>query len=359
MVPLIYAIIVYRRLLGYDDYHLPGNHKAYGFTAVEEGAEERRSSAHLSPPTPYDPTGLTLGTTTTVTGGEPRTRDRSVSFGSRRISLNFTRPAGVSPQPSPPLPLPLDERRVSYDHKRDTQFEAYTARRASQHTSRHNSSGSGSGSGSYHNNDDVSRALGDEFGFSDLPSPSPAEPGRVVVGAGGRGGGGGEIVSAGAVHAAHAPRPRVSSIGMARQTSYEAVLSAAGPASAGPKFAVTVTTPPGEGPRRGRSLNLGYIPEEEDHHHHHHQHHYQYQNQHHYGEGQGEDQDQDQGRENFIAAGNAGANEKANATGRVGRRRAVSESQQALLGAGQDGDASAMERGEGLEDVELGGMGRR
>ncbi|KAI1160618.1 hypothetical protein F5B18DRAFT_663716 [Nemania serpens] len=300
MIPLIYAIIIYRRLLSYDDYHLPGNHKAYGFTAVEEGVEERRSSAHLSPPTPYDPTSLTLGTTTTVTSGgnEPRTRDRSVSIGTRRISLNFTRPASVSPQPSPPLPAPLDERRVSYDHKRNTQFEAYAARRASQQISRH-----GSGSGSYHDDlSDVSRALGDEFGFSDLPSPSPAEPGRVV---GARGGG--EIVSAGAVHAAHISRPRVSSNGMARQTSYEAVLG-------GPKLmvTVTVTTPPDESLRRGRSLNLGHIPEEEDHHHHHH------------------------------------------AAGRVGRRRAISESQQALLGGGQDGDASVMEDVE----LELKGKGR-
>ncbi|KAI1111143.1 hypothetical protein F5Y14DRAFT_328366 [Nemania sp. NC0429] len=357
-IPLIYAIIIYRRLLSYDDYHLPGNHKAYGFTAVEEGVgvgEERRTSTtHLSPPTPYDPTSLALGTTTTVTGGsgEPRTRDRSVSIGSRRISLNFTRPTSMSPQTqaqvSPPL---LDERRVSYDHKRDTQFEAYAAKRASQRMSRHSSasgSASGSGSGSYRDDvslrDDVSRALGDEFGFSDLPSP-PAEPGRVVNNNNNNNGrGGGEVVSAGAVRAAHGvSRPRVSSIGMARQTSYEVVVSKSGGGETGGANAnanvnvngvtFTVTTPPDEALRRGHSLNLGYIPEEEDHHHY----------QHHYPPGQGP--------EVFIANANAKATGRAG----LGRRRAASESQQALLA---DDGASAMERAganasAGLEDVEL------
>jgi hypothetical protein len=212
--------------LSYDDYHLPGNHKPFGFAAVEEGVEDvRASSIHLSPPTPYDPTNSTLGITTTVTGGEPRTRGRSVSVGSRRISLSFSRNASPSPQPSP-SPDPAHERRLSYDHKRDTQFEAYVARRASQRSSAHDRD-------SYFDGDDVKRALGDEFGFSAAPSPS-------------------ETISSGAVHAAQVSRPRVSSIG--RQTSYEGLVSVASPG-----ITVLVTTPPEESLQRGHSLNS--VPE--------------------------------------------------------------------------------------------------
>ncbi|KAF2963455.1 hypothetical protein GQX73_g10127 [Xylaria multiplex] len=63
IIPLIYATITYRRLLNYDDYHLPGNHKAFGFTNIEEPTEDR-FSRHLSLPGPYDPTSSVLGTTT-------------------------------------------------------------------------------------------------------------------------------------------------------------------------------------------------------------------------------------------------------------------------------------------------------
>ncbi|TGJ79674.1 hypothetical protein E0Z10_g9094, partial [Xylaria hypoxylon] len=170
IIPLIYAIIIYRRLLNYDDYHLPGNHKGFGFTNIEEAAEDRFST-HLAPPSPYDPTNQTLGITTTVTGGEPQQRGRSVSIGSRRISLSFSRNASVSPHPSPPV----DERRASYDHKRDTQFEAYVARRASHRSSL------GARDSGMSLQDDVKRALGDEFGFGDLPSP--AERGTTTTNA--------------------------------------------------------------------------------------------------------------------------------------------------------------------------------
>ncbi|RYC55915.1 hypothetical protein CHU98_g10295, partial [Xylaria longipes] len=172
IIPLIYAIIIYRRLLNYDDYHLPGNHKAFGFASPEEGIEDR-SSLYLSPPTAYDPTNPTLGITTTITSGEAQTRGRSVSIGSHRISLSFSRNASVSPHPSPPLDAE-QERRTSYDHKRDTQFEDYLARRASQKSGLHRRDSYYEGT-SLQN--DVKRALGDEFGFGDLPSP--AEPSKT------------------------------------------------------------------------------------------------------------------------------------------------------------------------------------
>ncbi|KAI0530337.1 hypothetical protein GGR58DRAFT_239927 [Xylaria digitata] len=290
IIPLIYAIITYRHLLNYDDYHLPGNHKAFGFTNIEEPTEDR-FSRHLSPPGPYDPVNPTLGTTTTVTAGEPQTRGRSVSIGSRRISLSFSGNASVSPHPSPPL----NERRVSYDHKRDTQFEAYVARRASQRSSiRDRNSGASF-------QDDVKRALGDEFGFSDLPSPAELGNGNAK----------GEMVGAGTVNAAHVSRPRVSSIG--RQTSYEAVVGGTNGIS------VMITTPPDESVQRGHSLNsVPEAHEEEDH----------------------------QSRQ-------------------VTRKRAVSESQQALLGdsdsEGRGGrtSPSRIDRVEGLEDIELDTRKRR
>ncbi|KAI0517036.1 hypothetical protein F5B22DRAFT_144554 [Xylaria bambusicola] len=275
IIPLIYAIIIYRRLLNYDDYHLPYNHKAFGFAGIEEGVDDHRLSrvsTNLSPPTPYDPTNPGLGTITTITGGEPQNRGRSVSIGSRRISLSFSRNGSVSPHPSPP---PSDaspmERRTSYDHRRDTQFEDYVARRASQRLSGHSLQ------------DDVNRALGDEFGFTEHPSESK-----------------GETVTSGAVHAGHASRPRVSSIG--RQTSYEALVGGTNGIS------VTITTPPEETIQRGHSLNsVPEAHEEEDHRH----------------EG---------GRQ---------------------RKRAVSESQRALLGDDDGEGRRRMERVAGLEDVEL------
>ncbi|KAI8951244.1 hypothetical protein F4801DRAFT_298794 [Xylaria longipes] len=303
IIPLIYAIIIYRRLLNYDDYHLPGNHKAFGFASPEEGIEDR-SSLYLSPPTAYDPTNPTLGITTTITSGEAQTRGRSVSIGSHRISLSFSRNASVSPHPSPPLDAE-QERRTSYDHKRDTQFEDYLARRASQKSGLHRRDSYYEGT-SLQN--DVKRALGDEFGFGDLPSP--AEPSKTNAR--------GEVVSSGAVPAGHASRPRVSSIG--RQVSYEAIVGTNG----GPT--VTITTPPEEALQRGHSLNsVPEAHEEEDHHHHHH-----------------------------------------HASERTTRKRAASESQQALLGDSGDSETRSgrrsparIERVPGLEDVELENRKRR
>ncbi|KAI8626207.1 hypothetical protein F5Y19DRAFT_229870 [Xylariaceae sp. FL1651] len=303
VIPLIYAIIIYRRLLEYDDYHLPGNHKAFGFASVEEGVEDA-SSIYLGPPTPYDPTNSSLGTTAIVTGGEPRSRARSLSTG-RRISLSFSRNASPPPQNTPPIPESAHQRRPSYDHKRDTQFDDYVARRTSMRSSHHDRDSVSDGISLQ---DDVKRALSVEFGFSDVPSP--AESGRTNAN--------GEMISSGAVHTAQASRPRLSSIG--RQTSYEGLVGvSAGVGS--PGLTVTVSTPPEEGLQRGHSLVS--VPEareeEEDH-----------------------------------------SNRKA------ARKRAVSESQQALLGESDRrssgsgrGSPSRIEQVEGLEDIELENKKRR
>ena len=293
---MIYSIIIYRRLLNYDDYHLPYNHKAFGFAAIEEGPDDHRFSTNLGPPSPYDPTNPGMGNTTTVTGGEAQNRGRSVSIGSRRISLSFSgRNVSISPHPSPPLPSevpPAFERRASYDHKRDTQFEDYVARRTSQRLSGNSSTFQ----------DDVKRALGDEFGFGESPSGSILSSKGEMLGT---------------VPAGHASRPRVASIG--RQTSFEAIVGRTNGIS------VTITTPPEETLQRGHSLNS--VPEAEEEQHHHHE-----------------------------SDSNGERNGTKSSTG--GRKRAVSESQQALLGGDDEGyegrrSPPRMERVEGLEDVEL------
>ncbi|KAI1173099.1 hypothetical protein F4777DRAFT_467784 [Nemania sp. FL0916] len=301
IIPLLYAIFTYRRLLSYDDYHLPGNHKAFGFPPVVEETVDDRWSAHLlSPPVPYDPTSPGLGVTTTITGGESAsatTRGRSVSIGSHRISLSLTRPLSISPHPSPSPPndtAVVQERRVSYDHKRDTQFELYAARRKSQRSSHsHRRDGSNvsnisnSGSG-YFDHEDVHRAMEDEFGFSDLPTPvllhdtpAPSRAGSVKV-----------------------------TSNMKRKTSYEATLVSVGSNSSSSLLSppVVVTTPPtgssggnssDSSLRRGLSLNLRSVPEA------------------------GEDDADD----NVPRSSS-----RIRVPERVGRRRAVSESHQALLG---------------------------
>ncbi|KAF2972015.1 hypothetical protein GQX73_g1639 [Xylaria multiplex] len=113
------------------------------------------------------------------------------------------------------------------------------------------------------------------------------------------------MVGAGTVNAAHVSRPRVSSIG--RQTSYEAVVGGTNGIS------VMITTPPDESLQLGHSLNS--VPEAHE--------------------------------------------EEDNHSRHVTRKRAVSESQQALLGdsdsEGRGGRASPprIEQVEGLEDIEL------
>ncbi|KAI0160177.1 hypothetical protein GGR57DRAFT_499590 [Xylariaceae sp. FL1272] len=235
VIPLFYAIRIYRHLLTYDDYHLPYNHKGYGFAGAEEGVDEASSMYTMDqmPPTPYDPTDVSFGNTTTITAAplESRSRANSLSQVGRRISQTFN--LSTSPQPSPPIPPPaVDQRRTSYDHKRDTQFEDYLARRQSTHSSGHVRNSFDSSNVSLH--EDVRRAMGTEFGWPDTSS----HPGSMK--------------------SQHAP--------MGRHASVEAFVSS--PHQNGsPSLTVTVTTPPEEGSQQhGHSLIM--VPEsheEEDH----------------------------------------------------------------------------------------------
>ncbi|KAI2631217.1 hypothetical protein GGS21DRAFT_170003 [Xylaria nigripes] len=239
IIPLIYAIIIYRRLLKYDDYHLPGNHKAFGFANIEEEGGERfpprRSAPYISPDIANRDSAVL-----TTTGDEPQWRDRSMSIGSHRISLSFGSNATPS-TPSSPL-----EQRTSYDHKRDTQFDAYVARRLSQDRGRFRDSMPSQG--------DVKRALGDEFGFTQLLMS--ADSAKINPN--------GEIISSGAVHVAHASQPRTSSIG--RQASLEAFITCS-TRQTGYNSPVGVTTPTGDALQRGQSLNsVPEAREEEDDH---------------------------------------------------------------------------------------------
>ncbi|KAI2616815.1 hypothetical protein GGR54DRAFT_223296 [Hypoxylon sp. NC1633] len=221
ILPTFYSAVVYRRLLSYDDYHIPGNVKPYGYASAEEPEETAyRRSSFLEPPTPYDPTNPSA----------TATRPRSLSAASRRISLTLSS-RGPSPQPSPPAADPATERRASYDHKRDTQFDDYMRRRSTS-------------VGAY---SDVERALGIEFGWED---------GREQVRE--------SVVSSGSVPVAQA-RPRGDSLST-RQVSLEASLSRSGSSST----ATTTTTTPTSGAstvtleaptRMVRAHSLNSVPE--------------------------------------------------------------------------------------------------
>lgn len=186
LIPTFYSVVIYRRLLTYDDYHIPGNIKPYGYASPEDPEETAyRSSSWLEPPVAYDPTDPSA----------TATRPRSLSAASRRISLALSSRA-ASPQPTPPEQPVITERRASYSHERDTQFDDYVKRRTS--------------AGQY-SKDDVERALGAEFGWEESRDPRDS------------------VVSTGSVAVAQA-RPRGDSLST-RQVSLEASLSRTGSSS--------------------------------------------------------------------------------------------------------------------------------
>ncbi|KAK7911311.1 hypothetical protein PG985_013792 [Apiospora marii] len=128
IVAVIYGVIIYRRMLIYDDYHIPHNAKPFGYAEPEDTSyDPQRSSVNVSP----EPTSEAAKVS------EPRSR--GASFISVRRSIS-----GEVPQISlSPQPRPNNERRTSFDHKRDTQYDEYVRKR----------------SGSFHR-EDIERALG-------------------------------------------------------------------------------------------------------------------------------------------------------------------------------------------------------
>ncbi|KAF3059741.1 hypothetical protein GL218_04842 [Daldinia childiae] len=194
IIPTFYSVTIYRRLLNYDDYHIPGNIKPYGYASAEEPEETAYRSSWLEPPVPYDPTNPSV----TVT------RPRSVSAASRRISLALSSHP-PSPQPTPPVVEPMMERRASYDHKRDTKFDEYVRHRSGSYTKA-----------------DVERALGVEFGWEDTRDQRDS------------------VISAGAVSVLQS-RPRGDSLSI-RQSSMQASLSRNGSSSTATTTTTTTTT---------------------------------------------------------------------------------------------------------------------
>ncbi|KAK2034299.1 hypothetical protein LX32DRAFT_721277 [Colletotrichum zoysiae] len=112
-IPGIYSIQTYRRLIKFDDYHYPVNHKPYGFNDLEgEAAYNGRLSIG----------GLSLG-------------DRSL----RRISTSSVKTiAGLqsqeqmqqTTQQQRPDPNPVQRTPLQYNNERDTQFDRYLVERA-------------------------------------------------------------------------------------------------------------------------------------------------------------------------------------------------------------------------------------
>ncbi|KAI1485527.1 hypothetical protein F5X96DRAFT_324730 [Biscogniauxia mediterranea] len=140
IIPAIYAIIIYRRLLAYDDYHLPGNVKPYGYAGNDADTSYMSMSGYLHQSqqapsqSPYDPTTASANPYPNPYAPEPASRPRSLSAG-RRISLSLPLSRGPSPSPNPSPALGAttttttnQERRASYNHRRDTQFDEYVAR---------------------------------------------------------------------------------------------------------------------------------------------------------------------------------------------------------------------------------------
>ncbi|RYP48274.1 hypothetical protein DL768_005827 [Monosporascus sp. mg162] len=187
VIPLIYSVIAYRRVLAYDLYHLPGNVKPFGYDA---SAEDTIYPSMVGATEPYDPTNPKQNFST---------RQRSLSALSAntiRLSFSSKRDSGShtpqQQQEQEQASRPEMERRPSYDHKRSTQFDEYVARRLSESGISLKSS--------------VDRALGGEFGWEDDPNRRPRD----------------SIVGTGTVASLQA-RPRGNSLG--RQSSFEVSIS--------------------------------------------------------------------------------------------------------------------------------------
>ncbi|KAI0024004.1 hypothetical protein F4780DRAFT_798234 [Xylariomycetidae sp. FL0641] len=263
-IPLIYSVIIYRRLLTYDEYHLPGNVKPFGYASAEDGLAEdtayRSSSGSVnalttstSTPTPYDPTADHLPPATSssssnghrrtdslgvpgVGSSNNRTRERSLSAGSRHSVSPMPSPglsaSPMSCSPSPPsllldtasantavtAPSTTAEKRGSYDHRRDPQFDSFVAARQRERSL------SGSGSRAHSRSGSVASASAaharSRSGGSDtLPKPYHLPP----DGLGSLGGFNALAnLSTGTVTAGHPMPPPLLASQVGRQTSFEA-----------------------------------------------------------------------------------------------------------------------------------------
>ncbi|KAI1771477.1 hypothetical protein F4818DRAFT_204676 [Hypoxylon cercidicola] len=219
LIPTFYSVVIYRRLLTYDDYHIPGNVKPYDYASAEEPEETAYRSSWLeAPAAPYDPTNPSA----------PAARPRSLSAASRRISLTFAHTVSPQPQPSPPPPPEAPSRHASYDHRRDTQFDEYVRRRSS--------------AGRY-SQEDLARALGAEFGWGEDGSGNNNARDSVV--------------GTGSVAVAQA-RPRGDSLS-SRQASLEASISISRSGSG--STTTTASTVTLEPPAMARAHSLNSVPE--------------------------------------------------------------------------------------------------
>ncbi|RYO84005.1 hypothetical protein DL766_001871 [Monosporascus sp. MC13-8B] len=186
IIPLIYSIIAYRRVLDYDLYYLPGNVKPFGYDAA---AEDTAYPSTVEAAEPYDPTNPKQNFST-----RPRSLS-ALSANTVRLSFSSKRDSGSHTPQQPQQEQsaqPEIGRRPSYDHRRSTQFDEYVARRLSESGMSLKSS--------------VERALSGEFGWEDGRSSGPRD----------------SIVVTGAVASLQA-RPRGNSLG--RQPSVEVSIS--------------------------------------------------------------------------------------------------------------------------------------
>ncbi|RYP05401.1 hypothetical protein DL764_003826 [Monosporascus ibericus] len=190
IIPLIYSVIAYRRVLAYDLYHLPGNVKPFGYDA---SSADTIYPSMVEATEPYDPTNPKQNVSTRQRSLSALSANTiRLSFSSKRDSGSHTPQQQQREQEQPARPE-MEPRR-SYDHKRSTQFDEYVARRVSESGMSLKSS--------------VERALGGEFGWDDDPNRRPRDT----------------IVGSGTV-ASLQVRPRENSLG--RQSSFEVSISSA------------------------------------------------------------------------------------------------------------------------------------
>ncbi|KAJ2898433.1 uncharacterized protein MKZ38_003940 [Zalerion maritima] len=170
LLPLIYTIIVYRRVAEFEEYSHPANIKHYGFSG-----EDTTYPSQTSRPTSYNPGGLEAGA-----AYEDRPENRRMSSASSAFSISTLKHSmsratkresvafhddgdlGDGRGSQPPIPLDaLGARRTSYNHERDTQFDDFLRRHSSVSMK-----------------SQIDKTLAAEFGWGDK-SPTATTPGSA------------------------------------------------------------------------------------------------------------------------------------------------------------------------------------